>query len=139
MMDWLISNKEWLFSGAGIAIITVIGGLFLRRKKEASNYQSQRKKGKGQSIQAGGNVSITHNHGDSQKRDEMLKIASLEEIQKYDPRIRQLHENINNNINKAGRDIICKPPPPYTNRRLKWVLILLFIIASCVGVYLWLN
>jgi hypothetical protein len=30
MMDWIASNKEWVFSGVGVAIITVIGGVILR-------------------------------------------------------------------------------------------------------------
>ncbi len=30
IIDWLTLNKEWLFSGAGIAILTVISGLLLK-------------------------------------------------------------------------------------------------------------
>lgn len=31
-MDWIIQNKEWLFSGLGIAVISLIGGLIYNRK-----------------------------------------------------------------------------------------------------------
>ncbi|CAK8718075.1 hypothetical protein GMJAKD_07295 [Candidatus Electrothrix aarhusensis] len=42
MLDWIIENKEWFFSGAGVemvgvvltALITVAGWLFWKRRKD---------------------------------------------------------------------------------------------------------
>jgi len=42
MLDWIIENKEWLFSGVGVkivgvvltALITVAGWLFWKRRKD---------------------------------------------------------------------------------------------------------
>lgn len=42
MLDWIIDNKEWLFSGVGVkivgviltALITVAGWLFWKRRKD---------------------------------------------------------------------------------------------------------
>lgn len=32
-MDWILANKEWLFSGGGVATILVLGGFALRRMR----------------------------------------------------------------------------------------------------------
>lgn len=54
-MDWLIENKEWLFSGIAIAIPLAIVGWVLSSK---SNKQAQ-KGGKGSTnIQVGGSINI---------------------------------------------------------------------------------
>lgn len=34
MFDWIVKNKEWLFSGAGIAAVTLIGSFFVNNKKQ---------------------------------------------------------------------------------------------------------
>lgn len=34
MVDWIVENKEWLFSGAGVAAITLIGSFFVKNKKQ---------------------------------------------------------------------------------------------------------
>jgi LPXTG-motif cell wall-anchored protein len=36
-MSWLTDNKDWLFSGAGVSIIAVIGGLFFKKKNKNKN------------------------------------------------------------------------------------------------------
>ncbi|MBY4675908.1 hypothetical protein [Marinobacterium arenosum] len=51
-MDFLLDNKEWLFSGAGIFVISLITGLFISNKlknkqiqksgSNSRNYQSAR-------------------------------------------------------------------------------------------------
>lgn len=55
-MDWLIQNKEWLFSGVGIAIFSFIFSLFLKSKNSLKQKQSSGKKST--NIQAGNNVNI---------------------------------------------------------------------------------
>lgn len=62
MIDYLINNKEWIFSGIGVAVIS---WLFLR-KSTGSNMNQ--KGGKGSTnIQVGGNFSVNdkgEDHGD---------------------------------------------------------------------------
>ena len=31
-MSWIVENKEWLFSGAGLTVLSIIGGFFFKRK-----------------------------------------------------------------------------------------------------------
>lgn len=57
MIDWLIKNKEWFFSGLGVTIISIVVGLIFREKSSLSqksgnnsiNYQA------GESINIGNN------------------------------------------------------------------------------------
>ncbi len=37
IIDWIVQNKEWVFSGIGVAIITLILG-FLFKKGSVRNY-----------------------------------------------------------------------------------------------------
>ncbi|MED1603657.1 hypothetical protein [Alkalihalophilus marmarensis] len=59
-MDWILENKEWIFSGAGIAIFTVLGAIFKRKK---SNKQTQKLGDNSTAYQAGGNISIGDKDG----------------------------------------------------------------------------
>jgi len=43
IMDWLVNNKEWLFSGVGIAIIPLILYLLGNKKDYKKNRQSKPK------------------------------------------------------------------------------------------------
>jgi len=39
-MDWIINNKEWLFSGIGVTILTYLTSLFVKsRKKEVASIE----------------------------------------------------------------------------------------------------
>ena len=40
-MDWILANKEWLFSGAGIAFITLLAWLFPSKPKKQNSSDSQ--------------------------------------------------------------------------------------------------
>ena len=61
-MEWLIANKEWIFSGIGIAIpVAVVGWLFASR----NNKQKQSGGDNSTNIQIGGNLTI-----DERKHDE---------------------------------------------------------------------
>lgn len=56
-MDWLIANKEWLFSGALVAIpLAVVGWIF--GKRAVQHLQKQRGGHGSVNIQAGGNVNL---------------------------------------------------------------------------------
>lgn len=37
MIKYIIENKEWIFSGIGVLIITAIWGLFYKRKNKKEN------------------------------------------------------------------------------------------------------
>ncbi len=37
--QWVIENKEWLFSGAGLAIASWLGRIIYRRKQEVSTQE----------------------------------------------------------------------------------------------------
>lgn len=54
-MEWIIQNKEWLFSGIAIAIpLSVIGWLLSR----SGNKQTQKSGDNSTNIQVGGNLKI---------------------------------------------------------------------------------
>lgn len=55
MIDYIIGNKEWIFSGIGVAVLSLI---FIRNKAAESKSQSMHQKGGNNStnIQVGGNV-----------------------------------------------------------------------------------
>jgi len=61
-MDWIIDNKDWLFSGVAIAIpIAIIGWFFATR----GNKQTQKGGKNSTNIQVGGSLNI-----DGKKDDE---------------------------------------------------------------------
>jgi len=39
-MEWIMNNKEWIFSGIGVAIISLIIGLFLKKKSTKMKQKS---------------------------------------------------------------------------------------------------
>jgi hypothetical protein len=47
MLNWLLQNKEWVFSGVGVAIVAGILGLLLRKSKRTDA-----------SVTKGGDVSV---------------------------------------------------------------------------------
>ncbi|MDO8263523.1 MAG: hypothetical protein Q7T21_09870 [Gallionella sp.] len=60
-MNWIISNKEWLFGGIAIAVPLAILGWFFSAK---SNKQVQKSGSNSTNIQVGGNVSIKSKNTD---------------------------------------------------------------------------
>lgn len=54
-MNWIVENKEWLFSGVLIAVPLALSGLFLSNK---NNKQVQKSGKNSTNIQAGGNINI---------------------------------------------------------------------------------
>lgn len=55
-MQWIIDNKEWIFSGAGIFILSVVIGIFV--KKQYSSKQIQKSGSKSTNYQAGGDINV---------------------------------------------------------------------------------
>lgn len=54
-MDWIIENKDWLFSGVAIAIPIAIIGWFISTR---GNKQIQKSGKSSTNIQVGGNLNI---------------------------------------------------------------------------------
>ena len=61
-MDWIIANKEWLFSGVAIVIPLALIGWFVKSRR---NKQIQKGGNDSTNIQVGGDLSIK-----SRKQDE---------------------------------------------------------------------
>jgi hypothetical protein len=57
-MDWVIANKEWLFSGVLIAVPLAIIGWFY---KSTATKQIQKSGKNSTNIQVGGNITINQN------------------------------------------------------------------------------
>ncbi|MCE1273400.1 MAG: hypothetical protein LWW75_02605 [Chlorobiales bacterium] len=55
IMDWIIQNAEWVFSGIGVAVITGIASLIFK-KKGASSKQSIRSGAGSTNFQAGQDI-----------------------------------------------------------------------------------
>jgi len=54
---WVIDNKEWLFSGAGIVIVAWIGRLIFKKTRDSSS-QTIRAGDSSINVQAGRDVNI---------------------------------------------------------------------------------
>lgn len=60
-MEWILKNKEWLFSGIAIAIpLAIIGWVFISQ----GNKQVQKGGNNSTNIQVGGNLKIDDNNND---------------------------------------------------------------------------
>lgn len=57
MLNWVVDNKEWLFSGAGFVLISWVGRL-LFKKMRTSSKQTIRSGHSSNNVQAGGNIYI---------------------------------------------------------------------------------
>lgn len=56
-VTWVIANKQWLFSGAGLVIVAWVGRLIFN-KRSASSTQTIRSGDSSTNVQAGRDVSI---------------------------------------------------------------------------------
>lgn len=54
---WIVDNKQWLFSGAGLVVLAWIGR-FIFKKKYASSTQTIRSGDGSTNVQAGRDVSV---------------------------------------------------------------------------------
>lgn len=58
-MNWIIENKEWVFSGIGVFVISTIIGVFFCRK---SSKQIQKSGDNSKNYQASGDINIGINN-----------------------------------------------------------------------------
>jgi len=62
MLDWIWNNRQWVFSGVGVAVkVGFIG--WPRVRSNTGIVQKQRSGSNSTNIQAGGNVNIGGKHG----------------------------------------------------------------------------
>lgn len=60
-MDWIINNKEWIFSGVGIFIITFILKTFIKRKRINIDKQIQKSGDNSINYQSKGDINVNIN------------------------------------------------------------------------------
>ncbi|WP_288342882.1 hypothetical protein [uncultured Roseivirga sp.] len=53
-MDWIIENKEWIFSGIGVFVLGIVYAFFKKRKKSKSLKMKQKSGDNSTNIQIGG-------------------------------------------------------------------------------------
>ena len=58
-LEWVLGNKEWLFSGVGVVILGLLWRFVWRRSEAPSQTQSQRSGAGSHNIQAGRDVNIS--------------------------------------------------------------------------------
>lgn len=55
-MEWIIENKDWIFSGIGVLLISLVAGLFAKRHK--SSKQTQMSGSNSTNYQSGRDINI---------------------------------------------------------------------------------
>lgn len=53
-MEWIVNNVEWIFSGIGVAVASLLFGVFFKKRSRLSQKQSSGSNSV--NIQSGGNV-----------------------------------------------------------------------------------
>lgn len=59
MMGWIIDNREWVFSGIGVLVLSTVGGFILKNKEKKNVSQSINSGNNSTNIQGGDNTTIT--------------------------------------------------------------------------------
>ncbi|KON69631.1 hypothetical protein AKG34_13320 [Peribacillus butanolivorans] len=65
-MEWLIQNREWVFSGIGIVVISAVARLFFKNKSSEKISQTIQSGDGSTNIQGVNNVSVSN----GEKKDE---------------------------------------------------------------------
>lgn len=69
MLNWLNENKEWLFSGGGVALFGWIGTRIFKRKSNGNNNQRIKTGEKSKNYQSGRDLIINNSKdGDSDEK-----------------------------------------------------------------------
>lgn len=70
MMEWIISNKEWVFSGIGVFVLSLIMAfitwLYSRNKQQNKNHITMKQKGgkNSENYQSKGDINILISRND---------------------------------------------------------------------------
>ena len=94
MVDWIIQNKEWLFSGVAIAvglgIISIIR--YFSKGSNSSHYgHDQRYSDNAANFHAGRDLNVSISKG-KQESNSNIQIANNNDIKKYDPKVNQISQ-----------------------------------------------
>lgn len=57
-MEWIMENKEWLFSGLGISVLGIVGYFLKRNKGKDKSNQTITSGNDSTNIQGGNNVKV---------------------------------------------------------------------------------
>lgn len=63
MLSWLVDNKEWVFGGVGVAIVTGLIALFTRRR--GNGEQRQTSGANSTNLQSGRDINIGERRSES--------------------------------------------------------------------------
>ena len=102
MYRFIADNKEWIFSGAGIAIIGGVLSMLFKRKKREQGIESG---DSSTNIQAGDGANIVVGGTTERKEQDTPPIerASLEDIEKYDPKTRRIMADARRTMDREFR------------------------------------
>lgn len=115
IIDWILKHREWIFSGIGVAALSLILTLFFKNKSKSKHIKQN--SGRDSTIMnAGGNINIT-NVKPNEKPP--IRIASDEEIRSYDPKIKKL--------------ITISTLPKASNKLEFFLLIILILALAMIG------
>lgn len=124
MIEWIVLNKEWLFSGIGIVIISMIGRFILRYlfKPSVPNAVPEE-------IDTYGILSDDKN---------LIEKVSLDDIKKYDPKVGELHRKVEEERKAQSfigdrTDVNYKITP--LPRILAYVIIIIFLVIISILTY----
>lgn len=138
LMDWLANNKEWIFSGIGVAIIVEVLRRLLRRIANSKHTQHQKASAGMTAIQATGdihfNAPLSFGNKSINVKDkatnETRNVPSSKEIAEIDPKL--LDRDVGTSFLQQKLPSILRKA--YTNSQLKTVTIAMIDIDNQTGI-----
>ncbi len=58
-MNWILDNKEWVFSGIGVFVLGIVGSWLYRRSRASSINQTQTSGTRSKNYQSAGDLSVS--------------------------------------------------------------------------------
>jgi len=129
ILDWIVANKQWVFSGIGVVALTAFVGFFVKRKRTNGRRQQQSTRGISTNFQAGKNINVTF-YEEQKPLDPLVMRASLSDVKRFDPNYKNLIMGISEN---ERLEFYSRLPRITIKRKTKrmWIgLILILIIAA---------
>ncbi len=78
MLDWIIENKEWVFSGVGVAIVTTIIGFLIKKQKPEPNNSIQNSRIQNSTVLQNSSIENLHIKNEPRKKGpSLLKIVDI--------------------------------------------------------------
>lgn len=89
--DWLILHREWLFSGAGVAIVLSILGFISNKRRKSASTKVENSAQSIQNIYASGDVKVNQDQPKEIKKTSLI-VPSHEDKMRVDGHYRRLNE-----------------------------------------------